>query len=423
MTRTDRPNRPGFPERGVSREAIRVALAEHQRDDVPAHGTRNFRPNYFIGDDVLALIDEVCAAVAEQNVLYAGSSFPSLRAIEQELVEMGLDLFNAPEGAGGTVTTGGSESNFLAVKTARDFFAARHPERAPFELVLARTAHPSLEKAAHLLGVATRRAPASVDFHADVEAMARLVTPHSIMMVGSAPPAAYGQTDPIRDLAALAARHRLWFHVDACMGGFFLPFARELGEKIPDFDFRVPGVRSLSADLHKFGFAPKGASLFLLADRADQQFQEYRFEDWPWGLYSTMGFAGSRPAAPIVAAWSVIKHLGRDGYLKAIGRILAVKKRLIAGIRATPELTIVGRPDAAHFFVASPAIDIFAVEEELTRRGWFLARAHEPDSFQLWPGIAHEGVVELFLAELARAVEMVRDTRRRTADRGAVYTR
>jgi len=140
MNPSDRPNRPGFPERGVSREAIRAALAEHQRDDVPAHGTHNFRPNYFIGDDVLALIDEVSAAVAEQNVLYADSSFPSLRAIEQELVEMGLDLFNAPEGAGGTVTTGGSESNFLAVKTARYLFAATHPERAPFKLVLARSA-------------------------------------------------------------------------------------------------------------------------------------------------------------------------------------------------------------------------------------------------------------------------------------------
>ena len=423
MTPIDRPNRPRFPDRGSTRDEIRAALTAHQRDDVPAHGARNLRPNYFIGNDVLALIDEVSAAVAEQNVLYAGTSFPSLREIERELVEMGLDLFNAPENAGGSVTTGGSESNFLAVKTARDYFAALHPKRAPFELVLARTAHPSFEKAAHLLGVTTRRAPASVDFHADVDAMARLVTPHSIMMVGSAPPAAYGQTDPIRELAALAARHALWFHVDACMGGFFLPFARELGEPIPDFDFLVPGVRSLSADLHKFGFAPKGASLFLLADREDQKFQEYRFEDWPWGLYATLGFAGSRPAAPVVAAWSVVKYLGRDSYRTAIGRILAVKKRLIAGVCAIPDLTIVGRPDVAHFFVASPALDIYAVEEELTRRGWFLARAHEPDSFQVWPGIAHEGAVEDFLADLAACVALVRAARRRAADRSAVYTR
>lgn len=419
----DRANRLRFPERGLSRAEIRDALAERQAHDVAPHGERNFRPNYFVDDETLALIDEVSAAVAEQNVLYAGSSYPSLKQIETELVEMGLDLFNAPVDAGGTVTTGGSESNFLALKTARDLFAATRPVAGVPELVLAHTAHPSFEKAAHLLGVTTRRAPRSVDFRADVEAMNGLVTERTIMMVGSAPPAAYGQTDPITELAALAARHGLWFHVDCCMGGFFLPFAKALGEPIPDFDFRVPGVWSLSADLHKFGYAPKGASLLLLADRRHLAFQEYRFEDWPWGLYATMGVAGSRPAAPVVAAWSVLRHLGRAGYERVTARTLAVKKRLIAGIRAIPDLQIVGRPDAAHFFVTSDAIDVYAIEEALSLRGWALARAYKPDSFQIWPGIPHETIVEVFLADIAAAAKHVRERGLRAQDRSAVYTR
>ena len=419
----DRSNRLRFPEAGLPRDAIRAALAGMQADDVPPHGSRNFRPNYYVDDETLALIDEVSAAVAEQNVLYAASSYPSLKRIEAELVEMGLDLFHAPVDADGSVTIGGSESNFLAVKTARDLFAATRPTPGTPELVLAHTAHPSFEKAAHLLGVRTRRAPGSVDFAADVAAMAALVSPNTIMMVGSAPPAAYGQSDPIGELARLAERHGLWFHVDSCMGGFFLPFAKALGEPIPDFDFRVPGVWSLSADLHKFGYAPKGASLLLLADRRHLAYQEYRFEDWPWGLYATKGFAGSRPAAPMVAAWAVLRHLGREGYLRVTARTLRVKKRLIEGLRAIDGLAVVGRPDAAHFFVAGTDVDVFAVEELLSRKGWALARAYAPDSFQVWPGVPHEPIVATFLADVAEAVAEARAAGMRAQDRSAVYTR
>ena len=418
-----RPNRVRLAERGASREEIRAALAERQRDDVAPHGERNFRPTYWIGDEHRALVDEISAAVVEQNVLYAGTSFPSLKRIEAELVEAGLDLFHAPIDGGGTVTTGGSESNFLAVKTARDLFATRKPAGAPFEIVLAHTAHPSLEKAAHLLGLIVRRASRSVDFGADVEAMAAMIGERTIMMVGSAPAAAYGQIDPIAALAAVAARHGIWFHVDSCMGGFFLPFARDLGEPVPEFDFRVPGVWSLSADLHKFGFAPKGASLLLLADRAHLAHQEYRFANWPWGTYRTDGLAGSRAAAPVVSAWAVMRHLGRAGYRDAIGRILAVRNRLMAGVRRIDGLRVVGRPACAHFFVAADGFDIFAVEEILTARGWALARAYLPDSIQLWAGIAHENVVDARLAELEAAVAEIRASGRVARDRAAVYAR
>jgi glutamate/tyrosine decarboxylase-like PLP-dependent enzyme len=402
------------------------ALKRLQANDVPAHGAQNFRAVYYVDDETLDLINLASTAVAEINAAYGGSSFPSVKQIERELVDIGLDLLQAPAGAGGAVTTGGTESNFMAVKTARDYFRDRQPHKQPFEIVLAHTGHGSLEKAAHMLGVTTRRVRHSVDFHADPAAMAALVNEHTIMMVGSAPPAPYATTDPIAELAEIAAQHGLWFHVDACMGGFFLPFARELGAPIPQFDFSIPGVWSVSADLHKFGYAPKGASLLLFRDAAMEHYQTFRFADWPFGEFATTGLAGSRPAAPVVAAWCVIRHLGRPGYLRITERLLAVKRLLIEGIGAIEGLRVLGRPDAAHIFVAGDGLDIFAVEEALSARGYAISRAYFPDSIQLWVNVAQEATMDGFLAELAQIAGAVRKESRvpaSPASRGTGYMR
>jgi sphinganine-1-phosphate aldolase len=412
-----------FPLQGASNQMVLDALKRLQVHDVPAHGARNFRAVYYVDDETLDLINLAGAAVAEINAAYVGSSFPSVKEIERELVDIGLDLLHAPAGAGGAVTTGGTESNFMAVKTARDYFRDRRPQQQPFEMVLAHTGHASLEKAAEVLGVTTRRVHHSIDFHADPAAMAALVNEHTIMMVGSAPPAPYATTDPIAELSEIAARHGLWFHVDACMGGFFLPFARELGAPVPQFDFTIPGVWSLSADLHKFGYSPKGASLLLFRDAAMERFQTFRFADWPFGEFATTGIAGSRPAAPVVAAWCVIRHLSRPGYLRITERLLALKRRLIEGIGRIEGLSVLGRPDAAHIFVAGEGLDIFAVEEELAARGYAISRASFPDSIQLWVNVAQEETMDGFLAELAQVAGAVRRESRVSASRSAAYMR
>jgi glutamate/tyrosine decarboxylase-like PLP-dependent enzyme len=260
----------------------------------------------------------------------------------------------------------------------------------------------------------------SIDFRADPAAMEALVTPHTIMMVGSAPPAPYATTDPIAELSAIAAKHMLWFHVDACMGGFFLPFAKELGADIPDFDFTVDGVWSISADLHKFGYAPKGASLLLFRDAAMERHQEFRFADWPFGEFVTSGLTGSRPAAPVVAAWCVLRHLGRPGYLRITERLMALKRRLIEGVGRIEGLKVLGRPDAAHIFVGADGFDIFAVEEALSARGYAISRAYRPDSIQLWINVAQEETMDGFLAELAAVAGAVRREGRRAATAGSV---
>jgi glutamate/tyrosine decarboxylase-like PLP-dependent enzyme len=422
MVDEERRNRIGFPERGMTSDDVLAELARLQSGDVAAHGPRNLRPSYFIGEDILRLANTAAESVVEQNMLYASSSFPSLKTIEQDLVAMALDLFHAPIDAGGTVTTGGSESNFMAVKTARDWAAANRPGQTPKEIVLAHTAHPSLEKAADLLGLTVRRVKHSRDFRADVAAMAAMIGPETFMIVGSAPPAAYATVDPIADIAALAARHGIWMHVDSCMGGFFLPFARDLGEAIPEFDFRLAGVNSLSADLHKFGFAPKGASLLLLRERTWQRYQDYVFADWPFGTYTTAGLAGSRAAAPLVAAWSIVRRLGRAGYCDAIGRIIALRKALATGVAAIPGLRVLGEPACAHLFVSGDGFDIFAVEEILAARGWRVARAFHPDSLQFWVNHAQEGgVIDTLLTDLSDAVTTVRRERRQATNRTAIY--
>lgn len=417
-------SRRRFPPDGISHQEIMAKLDKAQAADVDVHDPRSFRPSYFVGREVIDLICEVQTRVVEQNVLYAGSSFPSLREIERDVIDFSLDLLNAPSGAIGTVTIGGSESNFMALKTARDAARAKGGVAEPFDVVLAHTAHPSLEKAAHMLGMRTRRATSSIDFQADVSQMASLIGPQTIMIVGSAPPAAYATVDPIPEIGALAEKHDLWFHVDCCMGGFFVPFAEALGQAVPTFDFRVPSVRSMSADLHKFGYAPKGVSVLLLREAALFEHQDYRFEDWPFGHYATSGVAGSRPAGPLVAAWAVMQKLGRQGYLDIARRVIALRQRLEHGIAAIPGLKVIGRPAAAHLFLASDEIDIFAVDEMLEAKGYSTARAWHPDSVQLWVSLNHdEAAIDALLTDLSQAADAAHRDALRARNREAVYSR
>ena len=424
MTAAANDRRPTLPPEGLPAPAVLDELRRVQARDSDVTHTQNFRADYWVGDEVAGLIDAVGKSVRDQNVLYAGSSFPSLRQIEADLVGAGLDLLNAPPGAVGTVTTGGSESNFMALKTARDAALARRAFALPPAVVLAHTAHPSIEKAAQMLGMRTRRASGSVDWAADVDRMAALVDDDTAMIVGSAPPAAYATVDPIPQIAAIARAHDLWMHVDGCMGGWFLPFAEAAGQALPVFDFRLPEVRSMSADLHKFGYAPKGASMLLLRDPADAAHRDYRFKDWPFGLYETTGVAGSRPALPLVAAWAVQRHLGRAGYLRIARHVIDLRKRLIAGINAIPGLSVIGRPAGAHLFVHAiqPDIDVFAVDEALSTAGYLTSRAWMPESIQLWVSTRHDtAAIDRLLADLARAVTTT--TGHRALTREAVYSR
>ena len=281
--------------------------------------------------------------------------------------------------------------------------------------------HVSIDKAAHILDIKVVKVTQSLDFHADVEAMARALNDNTIMLVGSAPPYAHGVTDPITELAALAETHGLWLHVDGCLGGFIFPFARKLGFPIPDFDFAIPGVTSISVDLHKYGYAAKGVSALLFRDAKLEGYRRFSYESLH-GLYSTPNITGSRSGGAVASAWAVMQYLGEEGYLKSVECILGIKQRLMDGIRAIDGLEIWGEPHAYHFGFGSNSFDVFAVADGMDDRGWGTRRGTEPPSIMLMLNMSHKSIVDDYIRDLAEVVEAVKPGKIHTRGERAAYS-
>ena len=414
-------SKTAFPADRCSRDELKRRMESLRLDDAPWHSGRSFKPAYFAGDDVLDVAHEAFGMYIDENALYSRTSYPSLHRYEVEVVEMTLDLLHAPVGAGGSTTSGGTETNIMAVKTARDWAREMKPGAARPEMIVPRSAHPSFDKAGHLLGVQVVRMEESPGFVADVDAMARAVNENTVMLVASAPPYPYGETDPVARIASLSQAHGLWMHVDACLGGMILPFAREIDPSIPEFDFAIPGVTSVSVDLHKYGYAAKGVSALLLRDAELERFQRSTFDDWPAGVYSTPNISGSRSGGGIASAWAVMRYLGRDGYREVVGNLMRVRQAFIDGIEAIDGLDAYARPHAFQFAFGSDAYDIFAVAEGLTEREWLVGRALEPPSIMLMLNMSHEQTVAPFLADLREVVSDVEASNITAASASAVY--
>jgi glutamate/tyrosine decarboxylase-like PLP-dependent enzyme len=326
--------------------------------------------------------------------------------MEREVVAMGADLVHGNP-RGGKLTSGGTESLFLAVQVARDH-ARRERGIAEPTVVLPATAHPAFAKACHYLDVAEVRVPVGADGRADLAATAAAVDERTALVVGSAPCYPYGVVDPIPDLAAMAAGAGALCHVDACLGGWLLPFLERLGEPVPPWDFRVEGVTSLSADIHKYGWCFKGASLLLHRDTELLQLQYFLYDGWPGGLYGSATTAGTRPAAPIAAAWATINHLGLEGYLRLAGQVRSAATRLRAGVEAIDGLLVTGDPVPGVMEIAAdPSApgggpDIAAVADVMEDRGWHLDRQQGGLHAIISP--SHVDAADDFLADLAQAV-------------------
>ncbi len=410
-----------FPPLSKSWKDVESEMQAAQRGDMPWRDARNFKPAYFAGEDLLEVANSALNMYLAENAIFSRTAYPSLGDYETDIVDMMLSLLNAPQGAGGSVSSGGTESIIMCVKTAREWARENHPTEGTPEIIVPHTAHPAFDKAGHMLGVHVVRMAASPEWRADVAAMAGAVGNNTIMIVGSAPPYPYGETDPITDIAAIARRHGLWMHVDGCIGGCILPFMRRLGDEIPDFDFAVPGVMSMSVDLHKFGYANKGVSLVLLRDTELERYQRTSFGDWPAGIYSTANITGSRSGGPLASAWAVMNYLGEEGYLRIFAAQRTIKQRLMAGIEGIGGLEIVARPHALHFFITSKAFDIFAVETGMAKKGWSATRAEQPDSIMLFVNMSHQEVVEEYLRDLRAVVTDVRAGRLRAGEDSIVY--
>jgi sphinganine-1-phosphate aldolase len=396
-----------FPAAGAPAGAVTAALGEMARGDADWRGGRV--PLFVFGatEGVARIGRSAFMAYFTENALGGRRAFGSLLRMEQEVLAMCRDLFHGPDSAIGAMTSGGTESIVLAVKNCRDWRRARRGDATHRgNLVLPSTAHPAFEKAAALMDLPVRRVPVAADLRADPAAMAAAINADTILIAGSVPCFPYGVVDPLPALSDLAVARGVWLHVDACIGGFFAPFARDLGAPISPFDFALPGVASLSADLHKFGFCPKPASVVLYRDAA--RAPGFDFNVWPSGRFATATLVGTRPGGAVAAAWAVLTFLGRDGYRAIAARLLAMRAAYAEGIAAIPDLSVIGTPDLSILAFGSARLDMEAVASAMAARDWVPGRVHQPPGLHLMLSLLHEPVRERYLADLAAAAAEVR---------------
>ena len=391
-----------LPEQGIPREALLAEMKERKARDANWRGARTFSLVFPAGDEVEEILHDACNLYLHENALNP-LRFPSLREMEVDVVGDTADLLNAPEGSGGCLTSGGTESIVMAVYTARERARAERGVTEPV-LVAPRTAHPAFAKAAKYLGLEHRQVPIDDDLRADLAEASRLIDERTALVVGSAPNYPFGTVDPIPELAGLAAARGISFHVDACVGGFLLPFWERLGEPVPPFDFRVDGVTTMSADVHKYGYCVKGASVLVHRDEEHlKKYQRFLYTDWPGGLYFSQAIAGTRPAPPIAAAWAVTRRLGIEGYLALTRRVREATQKIQGGIGRLPGLRLVGAPVASVFAFTSDRGDPFAIADQMEARGWGVDRQRDPDAMHVMISPRHADVVDEFLADLESA--------------------
>ncbi|WP_166389504.1 pyridoxal phosphate-dependent decarboxylase family protein [Nocardioides ochotonae] len=349
--------------------AVLARLHDLQAGDLPVLGGRTLA---YVYDSGLAEVDEIGrAAVAA----YAGSNgldptaFPSLLQMENELVGFALRLLDGPDGAVGTLTSGGTESVLLAVQGARD----SRPDVTRPTMVIPSTAHAAFHKAAHYFGVAARVVPVGADFRADAAAMAAAIDDSTVLVVASAPSYAHGVVDPVTDIAAAAAARGVRCHVDACIGGWVLPYAARLGRAVPAWTFAVPGVTSISVDLHKYAYAPKGSSLLVHRSPAHRRPQFFASAAWPGYTMLNATMQSTKSGGPLAGAWAVVSTLGDAGYERLTADVLSAVDGIVAGIAELPALHLVAEPDSTLLAVGTDATcDPFTICDEMAARGWYV---------------------------------------------------
>ncbi|MFT4628380.1 MAG: sphinganine-1-phosphate aldolase, partial [Myxococcota bacterium] len=397
-----------LPATGSPSEDVLAALTDLTAHDVDWRSGRAFAYVYDAGREIDALAERAMAALHKENALDP-TVFPSLRQIQGDLVAMVASHLNGGPESGGTVTSGGTESIMLAVKTARDRARAAGREGS-LEVVLPSTAHPAHIKACQYLGLE----PVVVDvdpatYRAIPSALAAAITERTVLLVGSAPSYPHGVVDPIEAIGAVAVDAGVPLHVDACVGGWLLPYWRRLGADVPAFDLSVPGVTSVSVDLHKYAFCPKGVSVLVHRDRAEAwAHQCFTWSGWAGYTLINPNVLSTRSGGPLAGAWAVLHHLGDAGYLDLAEGLRETTRRLTEGLAAINGVEVLAEPDLCLIAFRSTEVSPFHVADEMRLRGWYvqvqLGHHGLPNNLHLSVLPAHAPHVEAFLAALRESV-------------------
>lgn len=402
-------SRATIPERGRGADDVLAELATRKASDTDWKRGRVFSLVYHAGDEHARLLERAHALYASANLLNP-MAFPSLRGMEAEITQMAGALLHGGDDTVGAVTSGGTESILVAVAAYRDRARRKRPWIVRPELVVPQTIHPAFDKAAHYFGVKLHKVAVGLDQAVDPAAIDRAIGASTIAVVASAPQYPHGVVDPIAAIGAVCERRGLPLHVDACVGGFVLPWVERLGRPLPPWDFRVPAVTSVSADLHKYGYAGKGASVLLWRSMRDMRNQFFVATDFPGGIYVSPTLIGTRPGGPIAAAWAALVGLGADGYLRLTRDALEAADRIRAGVAAIPGLALVGNGVATivAWGAAPGGPDVYAVADRLEARGWSVDRMQHPAAIHLTCTANHLAIVDEYVADVAAAAEEVR---------------
>jgi len=396
-----------LPENGRPWEELREEMSQMRASDLDWKHGRHGAYVWYANDELEHVLREAFGMFLVENGL-GMRAFPSIARMENETLAMVRGLLHGDDETAGIFTSGGTESIFLAIFAMREWARRERAGVVHPNVVAPHSAHPALNKAAHLLGLEVKRVPVAPDFRADPEAIAAAVDERTVGLYASAPTYSLGMVDPVPELGALAEKHGLWLHVDACVGGILAPFVRDCGYRVPAFDFAVPGVTSISADLHKSGFAAKPASTVSFRTRAHREFARYQFGDWPSGVYSGLTFTGTRPGGAIAAAWAALNFLGRAGYRDIAAATMRAKEKTIAALTAIEGVSVHGEPPLYAFSWAATGVDMAAVAAGMGKRGFLCGQTTSPPGIHFMATPVHEQAAEAYAEAAAEAIAEAR---------------
>jgi glutamate/tyrosine decarboxylase-like PLP-dependent enzyme len=397
-----------IPEHGRKKGDILAELSEFAKDDPSYKDGRTWSLVYYLNEEHQQFLANSYQTFSSANGLNP-NAFKSLKRFETEIISATADLLNGPDTTCGVVTSGGTESCLMAVKTYRDMAKKQRRVKKP-EMILPTTAHVAWFKASEYFNVKVRLLPLDENLAPDISKLKKLINRNTVMILGSAPEYPHGTIDPIQAMSEIALQHRIPMHVDACVGGFILPFMAMNGETIPQWDYRNPGVTSISADIHKYGFAAKGASTITYRSLDYLKHQMFVQQDWPGGVFASPALLGTRPGGAYSAAWATLQYFGKEGYQALARDTSKAVSEIKKGIESIQELYVMGNPigPLLGYGSTSKTVNIFAVGDQMDKRGWQVNRLQQPDGLHCMVTANHLQATEQYIADLQECVEVVK---------------